>query len=217
MGAHIFLEQQELLARWKALSGELQARQVQLLAVSKYAADQAVETLVQAGQMCFGESRPQALRDRSSRWPDCDWHMIGPLQKNKAKYIGRYAAMWHSCENIETARAVAGHVSGSALPVLIQVNITNNPAQHGINTEDVTLFADQLQSIDGLKLAGLMGMVGKDGDVRTAFRRLRRLRDGLFGGSFAELCMGMSGDYRIAVEEGATIVRLGTVLFGPRV
>ena len=207
---------EELLARWQELSDELQAQQVQMLAVSKYAPDQAVETLIQAGQQCFGESRPQALRDRAGRWPDCDWHMIGPLQKNKAKYIGRHASMWHSCESLETARAVASHISGSALPVLIQVNITNNPDQHGINPEDVGLFAEQLAAQNGLKLAGLMGMVGKDGEKRMAFRQLRLLRDELFGGSFAELCMGMSGDYRIAIEEGATIVRLGTVLFGPR-
>ncbi len=207
---------EELLARWQELSDELQAKQVRLLAVSKYAPDQAVETLIQAGQQCFGESRPQALRDRAGRWPDCDWHMIGPLQKNKAKYIGRHAFMWHSCESLETARAVAGHVSGRALPVLIQVNITNNPAQHGIDPENAALFAEQLAAQDGLKLAGLMGMVGKDGDVQMAFRQLRLLRDELFGGSFAELCMGMSGDYRIAIEEGATIVRLGTVLFGSR-
>jgi pyridoxal phosphate enzyme (YggS family) len=210
------VKQLELLARWQALSAELQAKQVQLLAVSKYAPEQAVEALVQAGQQCFGESRPQALRDRAGRWPDRDWHMIGPLQKNKAKYIGRHASMWHSCENLETARAVAGHVSGPALPVLIQVNISNNPVQHGINPENVALFSEQLATVDGLKLAGLMGMVGKDGDMRNSFRQLRLLRDELFGGSFAELCMGMSGDYRIAIEEGATIVRLGTILFGPR-
>lgn len=205
---------EELLAHWQALTDELQAKQVQLLAVSKYAPDQDVETLIRAGQKCFGESRPQALRDRAGRWPDSDWHMIGPLQKNKAKYIGRHASMWHSCESLDTARAVADHVSGRALPVLIQVNITNNPDQHGIKPEDAARFADQLATQDGLRLAGLMGMVGKNGDVRMAFRQLRLLRDELFGGSFAELCMGMSGDYRIAIEEGATIVRLGTVLFG---
>ena len=121
------MKQPELLARWQSISDELRTKQVQLLAVSKYAPEQAVEALVQAGQQCFGESRPQALRDRAGRWPDRDWHMIGPLQKNKAKYIGRHASMWHSCENLETARAVAGHVSGPALPVLIQVNISNNP------------------------------------------------------------------------------------------
>jgi pyridoxal phosphate enzyme (YggS family) len=210
------MKQLELLARWQELSDELRTKQVQLLAVSKYAPEQAVEALVQAGQQCFGESRPQALRDRAGRWPDCDWHMIGPLQKNKAKYIGRYASMWHSCESLKIAQAVAGHVAGSALPVLIQVNITNNPAQHGINPGSVALFAEQLDAVDGLKLAGLMGMVGKDGEKRKSFRQLRLLRDELFGGSFAELCMGMSGDYRIAIEEGATIVRLGTVLFGSR-
>ena len=202
-----------LLERWRQLCDELRAADVKLLAVSKYAPDEAVAALVAAGQRQFGESRPQALRDRAGLWPECDWHMIGPLQKNKAKYISRHAAMWHSCENIDLARAVAGHLQGRTLPVLLQMNIAENPEQHGVSLEDAAAFAEELSAIDGLELKGLMGMAPRAGDVRLAFRRLRCLRDELFGGSVAELCMGMSGDYRIAVEEGATIVRLGSVLF----
>jgi pyridoxal phosphate enzyme (YggS family) len=202
-----------LLLRWQGLRDILQAAHVQLLAVSKYAPDAAVETLIGAGQIHFGESRAQGLRDRAARWPQCEWHMIGPMQKNKAKYIGRQAAMWHSCDNLEIAGAVSQHVTGRQLPVLIQVNIADNPEQRGIQPVDAAVFAESLSAIDHLKLCGLMGMAPRDGDVRSAFRRLRRLRDELFGGSFAELCMGMSGDYRTAIEEGATIVRIGSTLF----
>jgi len=116
----------KLLQRWQALRSELDPGHVRLLAVSKYAPDESVHCLVDVGQMDFGESRPQNLRDRAERFPDVNWHMIGPLQKNKAKYIGRYAFMWHSVEDIETAKAVAAHVHGRKLPVMLQVNV------HGI-------------------------------------------------------------------------------------
>ncbi|OIO69833.1 MAG: YggS family pyridoxal phosphate enzyme [Zetaproteobacteria bacterium CG1_02_53_45] len=209
-------QQQALTERWQSIVRELAVANVRLLAVSKYAPDDAVEVLIAAGETNFGESRPQNLRDRATRWPDCQWHMIGPLQKNKAKYIGRFAAMWHSCDNIETAQAVARHVEDRVLPVLIQVNISDNPEQSGIKPQDLTAFAAELSQIDGLKLVGLMGMAPQQGDVRNAFRTLRSLRDQLFNGSFGELCMGMSNDYRIAIEEGATIVRLGSTLFDSR-
>ncbi|MFQ5518461.1 MAG: YggS family pyridoxal phosphate-dependent enzyme [Mariprofundus sp.] len=211
-------EKQNLIQRWQELNHELagadSSREVKLLAVSKYAPDEAVQILIDAGQDCFGESRPQNLRDRAAKWPACAWHMIGPLQKNKAKFVGRHAAMWHSCENLETVQAVAAHVKERVLPVLIQVNIANVQQQHGLRPVDVPEFAKDLAKIEGLKLAGLMCMAAKDGDARQAFRELRNLRDALFGGSFAELCMGMSGDYHIALEEGASMVRLGSTLFG---
>ena len=209
-------QEQALIERWQIIVDELTAAQVKLLAVSKYAPDEAVETLINAGEREFAEARPQNLRDRASHWPDCHWHMIGPLQKNKAKYVARFAAMWHSCDNIQTAQAVAKHVSGRVLPILIQVNISDNPEQHGIKPEFLMEFAADLSCIDSLQVVGLMGMAPKDGDKRVAFRLLRDLRDELFDGSFGELCMGMSNDYRIAIEEGATIVRLGSTLFGDR-
>jgi len=211
------MEQKQILTgRWQAIVNALSESDVKLLAVSKYASDEAVETLIEAGELDFGESRPQNLRDRASHWPNCHWHMIGPLQKNKAKYVARFAAMWHSCDNIDTAQAVAKHVSGRVLPVLIQVNISDNPDQHGIKPELLTEFAAALSGVEGLRVAGLMGMAPKAGDKRAAFRLLRGLRDELFDGRFGELCMGMSNDYCIAIEEGATIVRLGSTLFGAR-
>jgi len=215
---------QQLVQRYQQLGGALQEACVSMLAVSKYAPDEAVQLLIDAGQLQFGESRPQSLRDRAERWPECAWHMIGPVQKNKAKYIGRHAAMWHSCENLETAQAVAKYVTGRTLPVLIQVNVANAPGQHGVNPESVPAFAAALSKVDGLHLAGLMCMAPRSGDVRQAFQRVRNLRDDLFDGSLSGsvrdelgkvvLCMGMSSDYQIAVQEGATMVRLGSILFG---
>jgi len=222
----------ELTARWRVLTGELDKEDVKLLAVSKYAPDEAVQTLIDAGQICFGESRAQSLRDRAMQWPDCAWHMIGPVQKNKAKYIGRHASMWHSCENLETAQAVARYVQGrsgepsreepeavKSLPVLIQVNIADVPSQHGIRPAAVPEFAADLVQIDGLQLAGLMCMAPKGGDARQAFQALSGLRETLLNGNISgiaslELCMGMSGDYEAAIRQGSTMVRLGSTLFG---
>jgi len=218
------MQQIPLLQRYQQLGEEAKRAGAGLLAVSKYAPDEAVQILIDAGHRQFGESRPQQLRDRAARWPDCEWHMIGPMQKNKAKYIGRHAAMWHSCENLDTAQAVAKYVNERELPVLMQVNIARAPGQHGVGLAEAAAFAQALSGIDALRLAGLMCMAPKGGDVRQAFRTARGLRDDIFGGSLSqwetgetgsvELCMGMSGDYRIALQEGSTMLRLGSALFG---
>jgi len=206
---------ESLLQRYRTLSGELERAGVAMLAVSKYAPDSAVQMLIDAGHRQFGESRPQHLRDRTMRWPACAWHMIGPVQKNKAKYIGRHAAMWHSCDDPETARAVARHVGERTLPVLAQINIANAPGQRGVQPDAAAALVETLAGVDGLQPAGLMCMAPRtpdESEIRQAFQRMRRLRDDIFG-AHAELCMGMSGDFRLAVQEGATMVRLGSVLF----
>ena len=204
----------ELLQRWRDLRDEVAQANVRLIAVSKYAEDEPVQWLIEAGETMFGESRPQSLRDRALQWPRCAWHMIGPLQSNKAKYIGRHAAMWHSVEDLATAKQVARYVEGRKLPVLIQVNMSAASHHHGIMPEQAGALLDAIAGIDDLELKGLMCLAPREGDTRAAFKGLRDLRQSLFGGSFAELCMGMSGDFRIAIEEGATMVRIGSTLFG---
>ncbi len=203
-----------LVQRWHALKTELDTAGVSLIAVSKYTSDVAISCLAHAGQQAFAESRPQALRDRARCFPGLDWHMIGPVQKNKAKYVARHAAMWHSLEDIEIARAVAKHVHGRSLPVLLQVNIADVPRQHGVPARQLPELYEQVRRLDGLSIVGLMCMAPRTGDARACFRRLRCLRDSLADGSLGELSMGMSGDFRIAIEEGATMVRLGSILFG---
>lgn len=210
------IDKESLLRRWQRLSDELKPANTRLIAVSKYTSDEAVAYLAGAGQRDFAESRPQAMRERSRRFPHLHWHMIGPVQKNKARYVGRHAAMWHSVEEAETARLVARHVHGRQLPVLLQVNVAGLERQHGVLPEDAALLYEQVSGIAGLRITGLMCMAPRLGDARSCFRQLRCLRDKLAGGSLGELSMGMSGDFRIAIEEGATMVRLGTALFGPR-
>jgi len=202
-----------LIERWHRLREGLPT-DVTMLAISKYAPDDAVQTLIDAGQRCFGESRPQGLRDRAIQWPECQWHMIGPLQKNKAKYIARHAAMWHSCDDMATATSVSGLVEGRRLPVLMQVNIAGDPGQRGVAVEQLPAFAEQLRALPGLDVCGLMAMASRGERAEQDFLAMRRLRDELFGGSVALLSMGMSSDYPAAVAAGATMVRLGSILFG---
>jgi PLP dependent protein len=219
------VNKQALLQRWHMLHDELAGEDVRLLAVSKYAPDEAVRCLIEAGQMDFAESRPQNLRDRALRYPSVRWHMIGPLQKNKAKYIARHAAAWHSVEDIETARAVADLVSGRRLPVFVQVNVAGMTHQHGVCPDAVQALCSELVQLPQLSLAGLMCIAPRQGDAKACFSTLRNLRDTLLSGSLLRpdacqgwpetirLCMGMSGDYRIAIAEGTDIVRIGSGLF----
>lgn len=211
----------QLVDRWQKLHGELDKQDVTLLAVSKYNSDEEITELAAAGHVDFAESRPQALRDRAQKFPNLHWHMIGPVQKNKAKYVGQYASVWHSLCDITVAEKVAESVVGRQLPVLLQVNISGERQKFGIPPNEVSVLLEKVKAVPNLKVIGLMGMAAKndgsdDENVRRNFRALRSLRDELADESLSELCMGMSGDFRIAVEEGATMVRLGTVLFGTR-
>jgi pyridoxal phosphate enzyme (YggS family) len=207
---------QQLLDRWQLLHDEMEDGGVRMLAVSKYHSDDQVLALAGIGQADFAEARPQALRDRAQKFPHLNWHMIGPVQKNKARYIGKFAAMWHSLCDPECAEAVARSVEGRQLPVLLQVNISGEEQKHGVAPDQLAGLIEKVRLLDSLKVVGLMGMATRGGDVRNSFRSLRLLRDQLGDVSLHELCMGMSGDYRIAIEEGATMVRLGTALFGGR-
>jgi len=206
-----------LIHTWSNICATLKTHNTQLIAVSKYTSDANVQTLLQAGQKDFGESRPQNLRDRARKFPNAHWHFIGPLQKNKAKYIAQHACMWHSLSDLETAQAVAKHLQQRTLPVLIQVNISGEQQKQGVSPKDLEAFYQALSSIKQLNIIGLMGMAAKGGDPAPAFQLLRQLRDDLQkkDGSIAELCMGMSGDWEIAVQDGATMVRLGSSLFAP--
>ncbi|MDX8395925.1 MAG: alanine racemase, partial [Mariprofundaceae bacterium] len=152
------LDTEALVQRWQALKTSLDVKKIRLIAVSKYTSETAVKTLADAGQKDFGEARPQQLRDRAEKFPELHWHMIGPVQKNKAKYIGRHAAMWHSLSDEDTAHAVAKHVNDRILPVLIQVNISGEEQKSGVSPENLPALFQKVQEIDSLQVMGLMGM-----------------------------------------------------------
>lgn len=204
-----------MIQRWQHILDNL-PNQTQLIAVSKYTTVESIQTLAASGQVDFAESKPQNLRDRAQQFPNLNWHMIGPLQKNKAKYVGKFAKMWHSCCDIETAKAVAKHVNTAPLPTLIQVNISGETQKQGVLPANLPLFLEKFCTINNLRLIGLMGMAAKDGDIRTSFKLLHQCRDDILRShpEATALCMGMSNDWRIAVEEGATMIRVGSEIFG---
>ncbi|NMC48842.1 MAG: YggS family pyridoxal phosphate-dependent enzyme [Desulfovibrio sp.] len=199
---------------------------VTLVAVSKFQPAGAVSAMYACGQRLFGENYVQEALAKMEALaePDIRWHFIGRLQKNKAKFVvGRFALV-HTVDSLDLAqtlqkRAVAAHV---VQPVLIQVNLDDEPQKAGVAEADAPALAEAVAGMDHLALEGLMVLPRALDDPeasRPAFAGLRALRDSLavrLGRPLPVLSMGMSGDLEAAVEEGATHVRVGTDLFGPR-
>jgi PLP dependent protein len=200
--------------------------QVTLVAVTKYADDDSLGALVEAGCRDLGESRPQQLWQRAGAFADISirWHLIGHLQRNKVARTLPLVSLVHSCDSLRLAEAIEQGVAQQqlhAIPVLLEVNISGDPAKHGFKAEDVAPALIRLATLRHFQVRGLMAMAGRPDDppaARADFRALRELRDRLNAAcpaeiALEELSMGMSGDYEVAIEEGATIVRVGSALF----
>ena len=198
---------------------------VRLVAVSKTHPASAVAAAVEAGQRVFGESRVQEARDKIPACPPgLDWHFIGHLQKNKVRQALPLFAFFHSIDSTALAQAmdrIAGETN-QRVEGLLEVNVSGEATKHGFTPEQLgAAFAD-LVKLPHLRLRGLMTMApysDNPEDARPVFRTLRELRDELqsaHGHPLPELSMGMSGDFEPAVEEGATLVRVGSSIFGSR-
>ena len=193
---------------------------VTIVAVSKTFGAEVIEAAKQDGLLDFGENRAQELSAKAREVTGVRWHFIGRVQRNKARDVVGVATLIHSVDRLELAEALAEHaLRGPGLQrVLVQVNAGADPAKAGCSIEQAPDLVAQIRAIDGLACEGLMTIPAMGTDPRPAFRRLRELRDDLRS-SFPEvghLSMGMTHDFEVAVEEGATIVRLGEALFGPR-
>jgi pyridoxal phosphate enzyme (YggS family) len=197
---------------------------VRVVAVTKGHGPDAVRAAAAAGLEDVGENRVQeALGKQESvgRLPVA-WHLIGMLQRNKARQaVGRFALI-HSVDRLELAAELDRRAGSVGLqPVLVQVNCSDEPQKGGVEPDGLLALLEGISALARLEVAGLMTMSALTDDQaeqRRAFRRLRELRERCrqAGHDLPELSMGMSGDYPIAVEEGATMVRLGTILFGSR-
>lgn len=201
---------------------------VRLIAVSKTQPIAAIQRLVDCGQTAFGESQIQEGLRKTAHFSgqSLDWHFIGHLQSNKARMIPGQFGWVHSIDSVKTARLIAEAAEARALCVnlLLQVNVAKDPAKYGVAEQELFPLVESIlaQPSGGVRLCGLM-TIGRFGvaadETRRAFARLRELLEQCqqrFGDSFTELSMGMSGDFEIAVEEGATLVRVGSALFGAR-
>ena len=206
------------------------AADVQLIAVSKTQPLAAVAAAVAAGQRMFGENAVQEALTKIQAFPEqgLEWHFIGHLQSNKAKFVPGNFTWLHSLDSLKLASRLSrlAQDKQATINALLEVNITRDPNKHGIAPEQLAPLLEQLlkANLAGIRLRGLMALgpyPATPDELRTSFAGLRRLRDdaarrfALPG--FTELSMGMSGDFIEAIQEGATFVRLGTAVFGDRI
>ncbi|HXE83938.1 MAG TPA: YggS family pyridoxal phosphate-dependent enzyme [Gemmatimonadales bacterium] len=216
----------ERLTQVRAEIARRASQPVTIVAVTKGLGADAVRASVAAGLLDVGENRVQEALGKQeelgpgSRELGIRWHLIGHLQRNKAKRVPDQFELVHSVDSIALATELDRHASG--LRVLLQVNVAGEGQKSGCALEDAPELARQISRLGNLRLEGLMTMAPFTDDVdvqRRTFRGLRVLRDRMKeenGLWLPTLSMGMSGDYATAVEEGATVIRLGTVLFGAR-
>ncbi len=192
---------------------------VQLLAVSKLHPVAALREAYAAGVRAFGENYAQELRDKALALSDCPgirWHAIGPLQRNKAKYVAQSAHVFHALDSPSLAEELARRRSGLPLEVYLEVNLGAEASKGGVAPEAVGPLLAHVQALPQLKAVGLMALPPWSADAeasRPYFRKLRALA-GAHG--LAGLSMGTTQDFAVAIEEGATVVRVGTALFGAR-
>jgi pyridoxal phosphate enzyme (YggS family) len=200
------------------------AEDVSLVAVTKEVDVARAREAVELGVGDLGENRVQELQSKQSALAGSPvrWHMIGTLQRNKVPQVVGHVALIHSVDSPRLAEAIGRQAAAEGLEqdVLLEVNVGGEPTKHGVAPEDALDVARGLLDIDGLRLRGLM-TIAPAGDARAArdaFRTLRELGDRLQEDApgATELSMGMSEDFEIAIEEGATIVRIGSAIFGAR-
>ena len=196
---------------------------VTIIAITKTHGVEAVRAAFAAGITAVGENRVQEALPKLDASADLplEWHLVGSLQRNKAKQVAGRFALVHSVDRVELAEELARRTEGGRQRILIQVNCSGEPQKGGVTPAQLPALLDAVQRFDRIEVRGLMTMAEFSADPavqRAAFRKLRELRDeaGRRGISLPDLSMGMSGDYAVAVEEGATIIRLGTILFGGR-
>jgi pyridoxal phosphate enzyme (YggS family) len=210
-----------------ALRSGREASDIRLMAVTKTVADERIMEAIDAGVDIIGENYVQeAKRKIEKMGKNVEWHMIGHLQSKKSKYAVRLFDMIHSIDRIKLAKELDKRASMAecVTKILIEVNISGEETKSGVKKEDALNLVKDISALENLSIQGLMTMppwFDDPEDARPYFVNLRKLRDRIAeekipNVEMCELSMGMSGDYQVAVEEGATIVRIGTVIFGER-
>jgi pyridoxal phosphate enzyme (YggS family) len=200
-----------------------QRHDVTLVAVTKTMPPEIAEILIDLGVRDLGESRPQELWRKAMLCPDAHWQLIGHLQRNKVERTIPMTTLIHSVDSIRLLQSIdeVSRLRRTTTQVLLEVNASGEPAKHGFRLDQLSAISDDLIRFSNVKIMGLMTMaaIADDPDeARPAFRALRRLRDAVrtkWGdpASLPHLSMGMTGDFEVAIEEGATMVRIGSALF----
>ena len=203
---------------------------VSIIAISKRKPVEDILEAYNAGHRIFGENRVQELIEKQPWLPsDIQWHMVGHLQTNKVKYIAPFVHLIHSVDSQKLLRVIDREAEkhGRVIDCLLQVHIAREETKYGFDGQEIRdlLQSRELEELGHVRLTGLMGMATFTDDmdvVREEFAYLKNLFDEIrtshisIPGHFTVLSMGMSGDYEIAIEEGSTMIRIGTLIFGPR-
>ncbi|MBK3518998.1 YggS family pyridoxal phosphate-dependent enzyme [Carboxylicivirga marina] len=201
-----------------------------LVAVSKTKPNEDLMEAYNAGQRVFGENKVQELTGKYESLPkDIEWHMIGHLQSNKVKYIAPFVSLIHGVDSEKLLKTInkEGIKNNRKIPVLLQMHIAEEDTKFGFSKSEIQslLNAELLESLSNVEIKGVMGMATftrDDQQVRQEFANLKKIFDELQqtvfakSKSFTEISMGMSGDYLLAIEEGSTMVRIGSSIFGAR-
>ncbi len=204
--------------------------QVTLVAVSKTKPISDLQEAYDAGQRIFGENKVQELREKQPALPkDIEWHMIGHMQTNKVKYIAPYISLIHGVESFKLLEEINKQAkkNNRIINVLLQFHIAIESTKFGLQIDEARdiLKSDEFQALENIKVAGVMGMasfVDNESQIRQEFQSLKQIFDSLKSEffenspSFNTISMGMSGDYQLAIEEGSTMVRVGSSIFGAR-
>ncbi|MCR5557602.1 MAG: YggS family pyridoxal phosphate-dependent enzyme [Butyrivibrio sp.] len=201
--------------------------EVTLIAVSKTKPVSDIREAMACGITVFGENKVQEIRDKTAEIKEpLSWHMIGHLQANKVKYLPGVACMIHSVDNLRLAQEIEKQAAkhNLTMDVLIEVNMAHEDTKFGLSPEEAIPFAKEISTLEHLNIRGLMTIAPFTDDPesnRVYFKGLRQLKDEINALSIPRvkmdtLSMGMTGDYQVAIEEGATFVRVGTGIFGER-
>lgn len=197
------------------------ADEVKLIAVTKYVSDARVEETIEAGITDFAENRPQNYVERKDKYSNKTWHLIGSLQTRKVRDVINEVDYFHALDRDSLAKEI-GKRAEKEIKCFVQVNVSGEESKHGLTSEEAIHFIKSLEQYSKIKVVGLMTMapfVEDEEILRNCFRKLRQLRDKVKGLNISYapcefLSMGMSNDYKIAIEEGATHIRVGTALVG---
>lgn len=197
---------------------------VTLLAVSKYHPISAIQAAHTAGQCEFGENYVQEMDEKAQALDaSLEWHFIGPIQSNKTKTIAQLATWVHAVDRFKIAKRLSEQKpeNRDALNICLQVNISEEETKSGLKPEEILPLAEQIKSLSGVRLRGLMAIPAPETNFdkqRETFAKVRTLQEQLIQAGFEldTLSMGMTGDMEAAIAEGATIVRIGTAIFGAR-
>ena len=202
------------------INSEIKNSNATLIAVSKFKSNEDILEAYNTGIRDFGENHVQELIKKIDELPkDIRWHLIGHLQKNKVKYIvNKNVYLIHSVDSIDLAKEISKRAVSNNIymNILLEVNVANEESKWGFKVDEIKDAYNQISSLPNINVQGLMTVaphVENPEEVRKYFRKLKEINDSL---NLHVLSMGMSGDYKIAIEEGSTYIRIGTVIFGAR-